>query len=631
MHHLLNKDTLLLFASIPCVYTWVRVCCRCELHRGTTFIDHIDQENRRVQEFRREFLRMAGLSVAGGAVTLAKPMLAQARPTSSSATAPHEIYFNVRTYGATGDGTTIDSPAVNLAIDAAASAGGGTVVFPAGIYACFSIRLKSNVALFLQQGATVLAAPVPREGTATGGYDAAEPQNPAIEPFQDYGHNHWHNSLLWGENLHDIGIFGPGLIWGRGLSRGHDDDADLPLSGKPGVANKAIALKHCRNVILSDFSMLQAGWFGILATGVDNLTIDNLKIDTNRDGIDVDCCRNVRISNCTVNSPWDDGICPKSSYALGYARPTENVTITGCFVTGGYQLGTVLDGTWKRHVNPVRFFGHGRIKCGTESNGGFLNITISNCIFEHCRGFALETADGARLEDVTFSNITMRGVRGAPLFLRLQARMRGPKEIPVGTLKRVLMSNITSHDADPMPSIFAGIPGHAIQDVKLSDSYFHALAPSSAAASTAVTMDAADKGFARSGFGQAGPAPLGPDGLPQELPANYPEPNMFGDIPASGLYARHIQGLELSNVEFATEAPAAGGHSATATNAGRAVGDTRPACLIVDADTVDLFRLKLPQRARQNQFRLHNVRDFRLFGCQFYPDTKIETADDRTI
>jgi hypothetical protein len=184
----------------------------------------------------------------------------------------------------------------------------------------------------------------------------------------------------------------------------------------------------------------------------------------------------------------------------------------------------------------------------------------------------------------------------------------------VGTLKRVLMSNITSHDADPMPSLIAGIPGHAIEDVKLSDSYFHHLPLSSVGSSTAVKMDSADKGFASSGFGQAGPAALGPNGIPQELEAGYPEPNMFGDVPASGIYARHVRGLELSNVEFANDA-----------------ADSRPAALIVDSDTVDFFRLKLPQRARERQFHLHNVRDFRLFGCQFYKDVQIDNADERVV
>jgi len=124
------------------------------------------------------------------------------------------------------------------------------------------------------------------------------------------------------------------LIWGKGLSRGWENEAERPDDTKPGVGNKTIALKNCRDVLLRDFKILEGGWFGVLATGVDNLTIDNLLIDTIRDGIDIDCCRNVRVSNCTVNSPWDDGICPKSSFALGYARPTENLTITNCYVTG---------------------------------------------------------------------------------------------------------------------------------------------------------------------------------------------------------------------------------------------------------------------------------------------------------
>jgi polygalacturonase len=290
---------------------------------------------------RREILKWAGSGVAlAGA-----PVLAAAGATHTAASS--EAFFDIRRYGATGDGKTLDTKAIQSAIDAAERVGGGTVLFPAGTFASYSIHLKSNVALYLDQGATLLAASVPLEGTTSGGYDAAEPQG-AWEPYQDYGHNHWHNSLLWGEGLHDVSILGPGRIWGKGLSRGHQHDADRPPdSSKPGVGNKTIALKLCRNVTLRDFQILEGGWFGILATGVDNLTIDNLRIDTNRDGMDIDCCRNVRVSNCTVNSPYDDGICPKSSFALGYARATENVTITNCFVTGNYQIGSVVDGTWK--------------------------------------------------------------------------------------------------------------------------------------------------------------------------------------------------------------------------------------------------------------------------------------------
>jgi polygalacturonase len=347
-------------------------------------------------------------------------------------------FFNVRNFGATGDGKSIDSPAINKALEAAAAMGGGTVYVPAGTYNCYSLRLKSFICLYIEQGATILAAPTPLDGTTTDGYDAAEPQGP-WEPYQDYGHNHWHTSLIWGEAIHDFSIMGPGLIWGKGLSRGHQNDKDLPDTTKPGVRNKTIALKNCFNVTLRDFSIFKGGWFGILATGVDNLAIDNLKIDTNRDGMDIDCCRNVRVSNCTVNSPIDDGICPKSSFALGYARPTENLTITNCFVTGSYEIGSILDGSWKRMPDSFAPYATGRIKCGTESNGRFRNITISNCVFEHSRGFALETVDGALCEDITFVGVTMRGSMNSPMFLRLGRRMRGPADSNVGTLKRIII------------------------------------------------------------------------------------------------------------------------------------------------------------------------------------------------
>jgi len=196
-------------------------------------------------------------------------------------------------------------------------------------------------------------------------------------------------------------------------------------------------------VLLRDFSILHGGHFGILATGIDNFTLDNLKIDTNRDGMDVDCCRNVRISNCYVNSPWDDGICLKADHALGSSKQTEFVTITNCYVSGCWEEGTLLDGTYKKIAPDVRGVSHtGRIKFGTESDGGFRNITISNCVFEGCQGLALESVDGAILEDITVTNISMRDIMSAPIFLRLGNRMRAPEGRPIGTLKRVIISNI---------------------------------------------------------------------------------------------------------------------------------------------------------------------------------------------
>ena len=305
--------------------------------------------------------------------------------------------FDVRTHGATGDGQTLDTAAIHRAIAAASAAGGGTVRFPGGTYLSFSIRLKSDLTLHLDAGTTLLAAtPSP----ALGGYDAPEPNEWGDQhQYQDFGHSHWHNSLIWGENLENFAIIGPGRIdgsrglvrnasygsgrGGRGAGGGGPNGtvppgaappapaAPTPAATAPIQGNKAIALKNCRNVTLRDISLLPCGHFALLATGVDHLTLDNVKVDTNRDGFDIDACRHVRIANCSVNAPGDDAIVLKSSFALGAARACEDVTITNCSVTG-FDAGTFLDGTYQRTMERAadRDGPTGRIKFGTESNGG---------------------------------------------------------------------------------------------------------------------------------------------------------------------------------------------------------------------------------------------------------------------
>jgi polygalacturonase len=215
-------------------------------------VTDIDWVMHTMEIFRRDFLKLAGPSLAGVAASSAAGAQGSAgAPVSAGAGGA----YDVRVYGAAGDGKTVDSPAINKAIDAAAAAGGGTVRFPPGIYASYSIRLKSNIVLYLDQGATILGASTPLEGT-TNGYDPAESNKP-WESYQDYGHNHWYNSLIWGEGIHNVAILGPGLIWGKGLSRG-TSDKDRPRAEVAGAGNKAIALKNCYNVILRDFSILEA-------------------------------------------------------------------------------------------------------------------------------------------------------------------------------------------------------------------------------------------------------------------------------------------------------------------------------------------------------------------------------------
>ena len=487
---------------------------------------------------------------------------------------PH-IFYNIKDFGAKGDSVTIDSDAINAAIDAAANKGGGTIYFPPGIYASYSIRLKSNICLFLDQGAILLGA----AHTSTRGYDEPEPKT-SYDAYQDFGHNHWKNSLIWGIDLHDISIIGQGLIWGKGMNR----STNQPKFG----GNKAIGLKNCRNVNLQDFSILHGGHFALLATGVDNLTIHNLKVDTDRDGFDIDCCKNVRISNCTVNSPFDDGICLKSSFGLGYARATENVTITNCQVSG-YDEGTLLDGTFKR--NYKRYSDStttGRIKFGTESNGGFKNITITNCVFDYSRGLALETVDGGLLEDVTISNITMRDIVNAPIFIRLGGRMRGPDTLKMGACRRIIINNLVAYNVDNRHgAIISGLPGYEIEDLQLSNIRIY--------------------------YKGGGPK----DSISRIVPEfekDYPEPYRWKIMPSYGFFIRHVKNLKMHDVQisYMNDEP-------------------RPPFILDDVKGAVFYDIQAEKNDAGPVFMMKNVQDIHIEKVKGTNDTKIKKVDSKKV
>jgi len=481
-----------------------------------------------------------------------------------------KAFYNIKDFGAKGDGVAINSVAINEAIDAAAAEGGGTVYFPAGKYLSGSIHLKSNICLYIDQGATLIASS-----------DSAEfdkPERSVNDLYQDYGHSHWHNSFIWGEHLHDVSIIGTGIIWGKGLVRsGRNGD------GKP---NKTISLLLCRNVIIKDVSILHGGWFALLATGVDNLTLDNVKVDTNRDGFDIDCCKNVRVSNCSVNSPFDDGICLKSTFGLGYAKATENVTITNCFVSG-YDEGTLLDGTFKR-TNTKNNSPTGRIKFGTESNGGFKNITITNCVFEYCRGLALETVDGALLEDVTISNITMRDIGNSPIFIRLGARMRGPDTIPVGTCKRIIMSNIVAYNVDSRQgAIISGLQGHDIEDLQLSNIRI---------------------------YYKGGVQKISVNRAVAEYEKDYPEPSSWKIMPSYGFYIRHVKNLKMHDVQVSFMED-----------------DYRPPFILDDVKGAILYDIQAQKTAGVSSFILKNVQDVNIRQTGDVKDTFIKKVSRKDL
>jgi polygalacturonase len=217
-----------------------------------------------------------------------------------------------------------------------------------------------------------------------------------------------------------------------------------------------------------------------------------------------------------------------------------------------------------------------------------MNITITGCLFEGCQGLALESVDGALLEDVVITNTVMRDLVSGPLFLRLGARLRGPKEsAKAGTLKRVLISNLVCHNAPrEFCSVLSGIPGHSIEDVKLSNIYVET---------------------AGGGAGEAARLRL------PELEAAYPEPSMFGTTPATGFFLRHVRNVEMSHVEIATITP-----------------DARPAFYLSDVERADFFAITAP-RGTEGAFALHDVKDLRIGWSRAAGDAALASADNKML
>jgi len=252
------------------------------------------------------------------------------------------------------------------------------------------------------------------------------------------------------------------------------------------------------------------------------------------------------------------------------------VTISDCLVCG-YDEGSLLDGS-RRHADPKNKAPTGRIKFGTESNGGFQAVTITNCVFECCRGLALETVDGALLEDVVISNLAMRRIFGAPIFLRIGARMRGPAGTPIGALRRVVISNVAAEGvSDGQAILIAGLRGHPVEDVTLDD----------------IRIDFEGGGTAE----QAAR-------VPPELEHDYPEPGSFGVTPSWGLYARHARNLVVHHVVLRTR-----------------TGDLRSSVCLDDVDGAAFEHVTAPASAGAKAFDLREVEGFSSESCAGVPDS----------
>ncbi len=406
---------------------------------------------------------------------------------------------DVKVCGARGDGVTLDTPALQRAVDACAAGGGGRVVFPAGRYLTGSLRLASGVTLVVTPQATLIGS----------------------TSMLDYPRG----KLIEAGGAANIGIEGGGVIDGQGESFWERSGAykGPPWRGTAQFEYRAlrrpgfIHFTGCTNVQVRDITLKNSPSWTVhlqrcVSATVERVTIRNPLFGPNTDGIDLNSCIGVRIRNCDIIT-GDDGVVLKSSEP-GRGHPSRDIRVEGCRIWSACNA----------------------LKIGTETHDDFDDIQFRDChlycdsarmLDRPLAGVAIESVDGSRLSNIVVSNITMRNVR-TPIFIRLghrggnseRTRQVDPR-VP-GSIENVVIRNVTAERAWFESSI-TGIPGHPVRNVTLSD--------------IKLTYE---------GGGE-------PDWVTEDVPdktviAKYPESQMFGRLPAYGLYVRHAEGLHMTNV-----------------------------------------------------------------------------------
>ena len=444
--------------------------------------------------------------------------------------------YSVLDYGAVADGRTLCREAFQAAVDACAAAGGGTVLVPAGTYLLGTVVMRSHVHVHIEAGATVL-------GSTEFERDYLPRETLPYAKYQDDSHSFFDHSLFLAKDCCDIGFSGHGRIDMQGVF------TDLE-HGQYYRTVKIFSLCSCRDVSLSDLTLLRAADLAIWMVDCERVRIHGLSLDVLVDGITPDGCRDVVISDCLVTAD-DDAIVLKSTFVLGRFIPCEHIAISNCVISSNASA----------------------FKIGTETNGDFRNISLTGCTIKNVRraGIAVESVDGANISGVTISNIAMYNV-ATPFYFRLGSRLRAPEGTPIGSISDVTITNVFAdnprlpykthyiflpgqqcigpmHTAFENSSQIQGIPTHPIEHLTMRD----------------VTIVTA---------GGRSPETALPWPLPEKDNA-YPDTNMYGwdkALPASCLVMRHVRDARFENVVLRTNKP-----------------DTRPLRLI---DDVELFEKK---------------------------------------
>ncbi len=393
--------------------------------------------------------------------------------------------------------------ALQCRIDRVHAEGGGTVVVPPGVHEVGTLEIRSGVRLHLEHGASLVGS------RDLGRYPLLS--DPIVRCFSDAN---GFRSLLRAHGARRIALTGTGTIDGRGEAfpyQGHDRD------GRP----RLVQMIGCADVLVEGLHLRQSGHWMQHFLGCERLQVRGLTAynhcQPNNDFIDVEGCRDVRISDCSSDTD-DDGITLKS----GCEAPTEDVVVTNCVI--------------RSHCNGI--------KLGTETNGGFRNVVVSNCAIvpslqpRNIHGFpggicgvAVEIVDGGTLDGVMVSHVRIEGPK-VPLFVRLGNRGRpylaGAARPPVGRLRNVTFSHIHGARLGSHGAVFTGLPGHRIENLSLID----------------VSLEFAGGVKAR------------PDAATfPEKESAYPEATMFGEAPAFGVFIRHAAEVTLERVKLTTLQP----------------------------------------------------------------------------
>ncbi len=429
--------------------------------------------------------------------------MASAAQANSDAATRRNQAFNILTYGAVEGGGTLNTEAIQKAIDECNQAGGGQVVIPAGKFLTGTIVLKSNVELHLQQDAVLL-----------GSFDLKDYPVKLVK-YRSYTDEYTDKSLIFAEEQENISITGSGMINFQG-----EKFPPSPRRNWYKTTPFGIRVTSCKNVTVTGVTLRNSAMWMQLYLNCDGVHIEGITVWNHarrcNDGIDIDSTRNVKILNCKIDA-LDDGICLKSTGP----DPTENVLVSGCVVSSRCNA----------------------LKTGTESTGGFKNIRFTNCKIVpskgdmHVRGHqekgiggvCIGAVDGGVCEDITVDNITIEGTL-APLFLRLgQRNRRYHPDVEIlkdSTMKNITFSNITvTGGTHNWGCAFIGLTGNPIKGLKLSN----------------ITIESPGGGTKEEA-----------ERVVPEKVRPYPQATWWGKMPAYGFFIRNVDDVQIDNVRFTT-------------------------------------------------------------------------------